>query len=101
MGGQAVPDFAARPSSRVVIEDVTPQVDGGRFAAKRTVGEPVEVGATIFAEGHGLLGARVRYRYASEPAWRDVSMDALGNDRWSADVRTDRTSTRRTRPSVT
>jgi starch synthase (maltosyl-transferring) len=79
-----VPDFAARPPSRVVIEDVTPQVDGGRFAAKRTVGEPVEVGATIFAEGHDLLGARVRYRHASEPAWRDVSMDALGNDRWSA-----------------
>src|SRR5262249_55548873 len=57
MGGQAVPDFAARPPSRVVIEDVTPRVDGGRFAAKRTVGEPVEVGATIFAEGHELLAA--------------------------------------------
>jgi hypothetical protein len=41
-------------------------------------------GATIFVEGHDLLGARVRYRHASEPAWRDVSMDALGNDRWSA-----------------
>jgi hypothetical protein len=57
MGGQAVPDFAARSPSRVVIEDVTPKVDGGRFAAKRTVGEPVEVGATIFAEGHDLLSA--------------------------------------------
>ena len=84
MGGQAAPDSAARPPSRVVIEDVTPRIDGGRFAAKRTVGEAVEVAATIFAEGHDLLGARVRFRHVGEATWREVSMEALGNDRWTA-----------------
>ena len=54
----AARDVVARPPSRVIIEDVTPQVDGGRFAAKRAVGEAVDVGATIFAEGHDLLSAR-------------------------------------------
>jgi starch synthase (maltosyl-transferring) len=78
------PEAAGRPPSRVVIDDVTPAVDGGRFAAKRTVGEAVDVAATIFAEGHDLLGARVRFRNVSEAAWRDVAMEALGNDRWTA-----------------
>jgi starch synthase (maltosyl-transferring) len=80
----AAPEAAGRPPSRVVIEDVTPAVDGGRFAAKRTVGEAVDVAATVFAEGHDLLGARVRFHHVSEATWRDVAMEALGNDRWSA-----------------
>jgi starch synthase (maltosyl-transferring) len=80
----AVPEAGGGPPSRVVIEDVTPRVDGGRFAAKRAVGQSVDVAATIFPEGHDQLAARLRYRHVGEPAWRDVSMDALGNDRWAA-----------------
>src|SRR5262245_12012 len=72
------------PPSRVVIEDVSPQVDGGRFAAKRAVGQSVDVEATITAEGHDLLAARGRWRRAGDPAWHDVPMEALGNDRWAA-----------------
>jgi len=80
----AAREIVARPPSRVIIEDVTPQVDGGRFAAKRAVGEAVDVGATIFAEGHDLLSARIRWRRTGEPGWHDVPMDALGNDAWTA-----------------
>ena len=80
----AAREVVARPPSRVIIEDVTPQVDGGRFAAKRAVGEAVDVGATIFAEGHDLLSARIRWRRAGEPGWHDAPMDALGNDAWTA-----------------
>ena len=40
----AAREVVARPPSRVIIEDVTPQVDGGRFAAKRAVGEAVAAG---------------------------------------------------------
>src|SRR5262249_55060731 len=80
----AAPEAAGRPPSRVVIEDVTPAVDGGRFGAKRPVGGPVDVAATIFAEGHDLLGARARFHHVSEATWRDVAMEALGSDRWRA-----------------
>jgi starch synthase (maltosyl-transferring) len=72
-----------RPPSRVVIEDVSPAVDGGRFPAKRVVGESVVVEATIFAEGHDALAARVRARRAGEADWHDTTMKALGNDRWT------------------
>jgi starch synthase (maltosyl-transferring) len=73
----------------VVIEDVSPQVDGGRFAAKRAVGESVDVEATIVAEGHDLLAARVRSRRTGEATWHDVAMAALGNDRWTASFAVD------------
>ncbi|HEX2227522.1 MAG TPA: maltotransferase domain-containing protein, partial [Candidatus Binatia bacterium] len=37
---------------RVVIEAVTPEIDHGRFPAKRTVGDKVVVEADVFADGH-------------------------------------------------
>ncbi len=39
----------------VVIEAVTPEVDGGRFPVKRVIGEQVVVEADIFADGHDQL----------------------------------------------
>jgi starch synthase (maltosyl-transferring) len=69
--------------SRVVIEGVAPEVDGGRFPIKRTVGETVEVSADIHADGHEVLAAVVRYRPAGGE-WAEVGMDPLVNDRWSA-----------------
>ncbi len=73
----------AEPSPpRVVIENVQPAVDGGRFAVKRTLGEAVRVSADIFAEGHDALTAVLLYRHASEAGWREAPMRELGNDRW-------------------
>jgi starch synthase (maltosyl-transferring) len=77
-GRPAPPDIPRR----VAIEDIRPIVDGGRFAIKRTEGEPVVVEADVFAEGHDLVAASLRWRRADEPAWNEVPMHALGNDRW-------------------
>lgn len=49
-------------AARVIIEAVTPQIDGGTFAAKRTPGETVDVSARIFADGHDILSAVVAVR---------------------------------------
>ena len=62
-------------------------MDGGRFPIKRTVGEEVVVGADIFADGHDTLAAALLYRRRGEPAWREVPMEPLGNDRWQARFR--------------
>ena len=56
----------------LVIEQVTPQVDGGRHSPKRVVGGTCEVGAAIFKDGHDLLAARVRYRGPGDGEWRAV-----------------------------
>ena len=45
---------------RVVIEHVRPEIDGGHFPIKRTVGEPVEVTADIHTDGHDVLSAVLR-----------------------------------------
>jgi starch synthase (maltosyl-transferring) len=70
--------------SRVVIEEVEPQVNGGRYPARRILGDKVVVTAAIFADGHDHLGARLLYRHKSERRWRSAPMTAIGNDVWSA-----------------
>lgn len=67
---------------RVVIEAVEPEIDGGRFAIKRTVGESVIVSADLFADGHDLVGGALLFRHARESAWHECAMTPLGNDRW-------------------
>src|SRR5688572_9081034 len=69
-------------SRRVVIEDVHPQLDCGRYAIKREVGDTVEVSADIFKEGHDAVAAAVRYRPEDEEAWRESRMRFVDNDRW-------------------
>ena len=72
---------------RAVIECITPQVDGGRFAIKRVPGEIVSVEADVFCDGHDLPACALQYRHASQPAdsWHEVSMSFLVNDRWRAE----------------
>lgn len=69
---------------RVVIESVSPEVDCARFPAKRALGDPVEVRASVFADGHDSVVAVLRYRNATARKWNEVPMEFLGNDRWSA-----------------
>ena len=69
---------------RVVIENITPQVDCGRFPAKRAIGESVAVEADVFTDGHDAVAATLFYRHESTPEWHAVAMSALGNDRWQA-----------------
>jgi Glycosidases len=69
---------------RVIIEGVSPQIDGGRYPIKRCVGEDVVVEADVFADGHDAVAAVVRFKAESETEWREVEMTAVGNDRWRA-----------------
>ena len=73
-----------------VIEDVAPQVDGGRYAIKRVVGEEVAVTAACFAHGHEKVACAVRYRGPGEQGWREVEMEPLGNDLFAASFTVDR-----------
>jgi starch synthase (maltosyl-transferring) len=68
--------------TRCVIENVKPEIDCGRFPAKRTVGEPMTVEADIFADGHDVLAARLLYRKAGAREWTEIPMEPLVNDRW-------------------
>ena len=67
---------------RVVIENVSPEIDGGRFPVKRTIGEKVNVTADIHTDGHDLIAVVLRYRNGEDASWRETPMRELGNDRW-------------------
>ncbi len=67
---------------RVAIENVIPEIDCGRFPAKRTVGERVVVEADVFTDGHDAVAAALRFRRNEDRTWDEVRMQPLGNDRW-------------------
>lgn len=67
---------------RVMIEAVSPQIDHGRFPPKRVVGDTVCVRATIFADGHDMLAARVLFRHDTQSEWSEADLEPLSNDRW-------------------
>lgn len=67
---------------RVVIEHIEPQINKGCFPIKRVVGEIVSVKATIFADGHDLIGAQLLYRHKSSAQWQQSPMKRILNDEW-------------------
>ncbi len=73
----------AQGRSRVVIEDVAPQIDAGRRPVRRILGDELRVTAAIFADGHDHVAARLLYRNRSDRRWRFVPMKLGGNDLWS------------------
>ncbi|HXG35986.1 MAG TPA: alpha-1,4-glucan--maltose-1-phosphate maltosyltransferase [Dehalococcoidia bacterium] len=68
----------------VIIERVQPEIDGGRFPIKRTLGEWVSVETDIFTYGHAELSCTLLYRKANGPRWQEKPMRPMGNDRWQA-----------------
>ncbi|TAE18281.1 MAG: alpha-1,4-glucan--maltose-1-phosphate maltosyltransferase [Bacteroidetes bacterium] len=66
-----------KPQNRVIIENVTPEIDGGKYPAKRVVGQYVDIKAYVFADGHDVLGADVCYRHESEKNWQTTRLTEL------------------------
>jgi starch synthase (maltosyl-transferring) len=79
---------AAADARRVILERLQPEIDGGRFPIKRTVGESVSVTVDMFADGHDAIGGVLKYRPANpdrESRWIEIPLVALGDDRWGAE----------------
>jgi starch synthase (maltosyl-transferring) len=72
-------------AQRIVVEKVSPELDGGRFPVKRVVGDLLEVEADIFMDGHDQLAAALIARPADQRGWNAVAMRPIGNDRWAGE----------------
>jgi starch synthase (maltosyl-transferring) len=77
--------MAVEQTFRVVIEGVSPQIDGGRFPVKRAVGENVRVEADIYCDGHDALAAVLLVRRSTGGKWTEIPMRFMVNDRWWAE----------------
>ena len=69
----------------VLVQNVAPEVDAGEFPIKRIVGQTVRVAADAIADGHDQLSCVLKFRKVDEPAWSEVPMEPMGNDRWQAE----------------
>ena len=71
-------------TATVVIEAITPQIEGGRYPIKRAEGEDVVVEADIFKDGHDIVSAVLKWRKDGDPAWHETPMTPMPfNDRWT------------------
>jgi starch synthase (maltosyl-transferring) len=66
----------------ILIEAVSPCVDGGRYAAKGVVGEPCIVEADIFRDRHSLVHAVLRWQKKGDERFREAPMTLFDNDRF-------------------
>ena len=74
------------PPSSILIEDVRPIVNCGRYPVKREIGDRLSVTADIFKDGHDLYRAVLKLRKGCSEAWLDEPMHFIDNDRWGGDI---------------
>jgi starch synthase (maltosyl-transferring) len=72
----------ARAFPSVVIENVQPLIDCGRYPIKRIMGEDLVVESDIFKDGHDVVAAVLKWRVVGKRAWRETPMFFVDNDRW-------------------
>jgi starch synthase (maltosyl-transferring) len=70
--------------ARFVIEEVYPTLEQGRYAVKRVTGEPIDVWADIFRDGHDVIAAALVWRREGDKSWHRRTMRLHENDRWTA-----------------
>ncbi len=91
--GLPEPGAHVEPPPRIRIRDVRPQIDGGRFDVKRTVGERLDVSAEVLRDGHDAIRAVLRFRPPGGE-WREAPMTwidrAVDGDRWEGSFVPDR-----------
>ncbi len=76
---------------RLVIENVSPSVESGRYAVKRLVGDVVQVGADVYKDGHDIITARVLYRGPGDTKFRTAPLEYdFPSDRWHGEFPVDR-----------
>jgi starch synthase (maltosyl-transferring) len=74
---------------RVVIDGVSPTVDGGRYPVKRVVGGHVRVEADVILDGHDALTCALLHRRRGARKWVETVMEEVGNDRFAASFTVD------------
>ena len=71
--------------TRIIIENVQPQLDGGAFAIKRITGQKVTVTADVFSDGHDIIECAVKFKHENDKDWNEIRMAFAENDSWTAE----------------
>ena len=68
----------------VVIENIEPCINGGRYPVKRVVRQELKVSADVFKDGHNQISVLLKWRKVGKPDWHQTPMAPTENDRWEA-----------------
>ena len=68
--------------SRIVIENISPQLDGGNHDIKVVVNEIIPVTADVLCDGHDLIAASLCYKHENATKWQESRMSDVSNDQW-------------------
>lgn len=79
--------------TRIIIENVLPQLDGGVFAIKRIVGQKVRVTASVFSDGHDVIQCAVKFKHQSDKKWQEIRMIPADNDEWYCEFKVEKQGT--------
>ncbi len=71
--------------TRIIIENVSPQIDFGVFAIKRIIGQKVIILADVFTDGHDVIECCIKYKHENDDDWFEKRMIPLENDSWTAE----------------
>lgn len=74
--------------SRIVIENIAPQINQGTVFIKRVVDEIVNVAADVLVDGHDVLQASLLYKHESDKKWSEIRMQPTSNDGYIASFQT-------------
>lgn len=75
-------NLSMEPYRSVVLENVMPELDCGRYPVKRECGDQLDVEVDAFKDGHDILVVCLLHRKKGQKKWIQTPMDSIGNDRW-------------------
>lgn len=76
--------------SRIIIENVSPQLDCGTNPIKRIVNQKVNVTANVFSDGHDVIECCVKFMHENDKKWQEVRMNPSVNDEWNANFKVEK-----------
>jgi len=76
--------------TRIVIENVKPQLDCGVNPIKRIENQNVNVSADVFSDGHDVIQCCVKFKHEKDKNWQEVRMNSVGNESWNASFKVEK-----------
>ena len=74
--------------SRIVVENIAPQINQGTVFIKRVVDEIVNVTADVLVDGHDVLQASLLFKHEADKKWSEIRMQPTSNDQYIANFHT-------------
>ncbi|MDN3618734.1 alpha-1,4-glucan--maltose-1-phosphate maltosyltransferase [Polaribacter undariae] len=74
--------------SRIVVENIAPQINHGTVDIKRVVDEIVNVTADVLVDGHDVLQANLLFKHEKDNEWSEIRMTPTSNDEYLASFQT-------------